>query len=153
MDRSFYEELVQKARAEGIVRYVVGAVVPKENDEDVLLLKRKPEDFMGGIYELPGGEVDEGETIEAAVFRETMEETGLKGKNIRAYLGHFDYLSGSGKPTRQFNFIVTIDPPFTITLQEHSDHAWVRRETTAQYQVTDSVKQVLESFWRRDFQQ
>ena len=46
-------------------------------DDYALLLKRKEEDSHGGLWELAGGSVDEGETLTHAVRREVKEETGL----------------------------------------------------------------------------
>ena len=145
MDGSFYEALVEEAKKAGINRYVVGAVIQKGSS--VLLLKRPEDEFMGGIYELPSGKVEEGETLDGALRREVEEETGLRVKEIKRYLGHFDYVSGSGKPTRQFNFAVAVEEPIEVRLQEHDDYAWVSREDLDRYPVTDSVKEVLRRFW------
>lgn len=145
MDKSFYENLMREAQDNGINRYVVGAVI--QRDSSVLLLERPKDDFMGGIYELPSGRVKDGESLDIALHREVEEETGLKIREIKRYLGHFDYESKSGRKTRQFNFAVTIGEPLEIKLQEHDNYAWVDKDQFQQYPVTDSVKQVLSSFW------
>jgi len=44
--------------------------------DSVILIKRRNPPFQG-IWALPGGFVDYGETVESAVRRETKEETGL----------------------------------------------------------------------------
>jgi 8-oxo-dGTP diphosphatase len=49
--------------------------------EDVVLIRRKNQPFKGR-YALPGGFVDDGETVEAACAREAKEETGLDVKNL-----------------------------------------------------------------------
>jgi len=145
MDKSFYESLMKEAQEKGINRYVVGAVI--QRDSSVLLLERPKDDFMGGIYELPSGRVEDSESLDIALYREVDEETGLKIREIKRYLGHFDYESKSGKKTRQFNFAVTVGEPLEIKLQEHDNYAWANKDQLQQYSVTDSVKQVLGSFW------
>ena len=145
MDKSFYENLMKKAQENKINRYVVGAVI--QRDSSILLLKRPKDDFMGGIYELPSGKVEDGESLDIALYREVEEETSLKIIEINRYLGHFDYESKSGKKTRQFNFAVTVGEFLEIKLQEHDNYAWARKDELHQYPVTDSVKQVLGLFW------
>ena len=73
-------ELVSDANRDGAYRLVVGAVVV--NEGCVLLLKRRRDDFMGGIYELPSGRVEAGESLSQALCREVAEETGLEIKEI-----------------------------------------------------------------------
>ena len=130
---------------DGINRYVVGAVI--QRDSSVLLLKRPKDDFMGGIYELPSGRVEDGESLDIALYREVEEETGLKIREIKRYLGHFDYESKSRKKTRQFNFAVTVGESLEIKLQEHDNYAWANKDQLQQYPITDSVKQILDSFF------
>ena len=124
----------------------VGAVI--QRDSSVLLLKRPKDDFMGGIYELPSGRVEDEESLDIALHREVEEETGLRIREIKRYLGHFDYKSKSGKKTRQFNFIVAVGEPLEIKLQEHDYFVWVDKNQLQQYPVTDSVKQILDSLFR-----
>jgi 8-oxo-dGTP diphosphatase len=52
----------------------VDAVIVK--NKKIVLIKRKREPYRGQ-YALPGGFVEYGETVEAALRREVLEETGL----------------------------------------------------------------------------
>ena len=51
----------------------------------ILLVKRSKPPFEG-LYALPGGFVEYGETVESALIREIVEETGLKVK-IKSLIG------------------------------------------------------------------
>lgn len=131
--------LAAGAERDDIVQLVVGAVI--RDHDTVLILRRRADDFMGGIYELPSGKVDPGEDLRTALVREVKEETGLDIADITAYLGHFDYTSGSGKPSRQFTFAVRVAHTGPVVLTEHDAHRWHRLADDPP--VTDAVKQIL----------
>jgi 8-oxo-dGTP diphosphatase len=139
---SLLEELNTEAERDGVQQLVVGAVV--QHDGKVLLLQRPDDDFMGGIFELPSGKVEAGEALDAALKREVKEESGLDVAAIRDYLGSFDYTSGSGKKSRQFNFAVDVASPEPIELQEHDAYTWT--PLTEELPVTDAVKDVLSRY-------
>ncbi|MEV5510047.1 NUDIX hydrolase [Streptomyces orinoci] len=118
----FLAGLVNGAQADGITGFVAGAVV--NNGDRILLLRRKPDDFMGGLWEIPSGKVEKGETILEALHRETTEETGLTIEAVNDYVGHFDYANSRGGTTRQFNFAVTVRTSEPVVLAEHDAHQW-----------------------------
>jgi 8-oxo-dGTP diphosphatase len=64
-------------------RLTVDAIVVK--DGSILLVKRGRPPFEG-LHALPGGFVEDGETVEKAVARELLEETGITAK-IERLLG------------------------------------------------------------------
>lgn len=58
-----------------------------EMDDGIVLIQRGREPFKG-MWALPGGHLDYGESLEKAVAREVMEETGLvvqDCRQVRAY--------------------------------------------------------------------
>ena len=140
MDDQLFDKLTAQAAEDGIVQLVVGAVITDDEDR-VLLLKRPADDFMGGLWELPSGKVDPGERLDTALTREVKEETGLDLTKITAYLGHFDYTSGSGKPTRQFNFAIVTDATEPIMHTEHNKFQWGQR--IQNMQISDEVRKIL----------
>jgi len=148
MKSDLYGELLREAEKDGINRFVAGGIIIND-DSKVLLLKRKEGDFMGGIYELPSGKVEKGETLENALFREIKEETGLIAKEVGEYIGSFDYISKNEEKTRQFNFAVMVKDFLEIKLSEHESFAWIGESETEQYQISENVKEILKLFWRK----
>ena len=134
-------ELLPDAAAQGIERIVVAAVI--RDGDKALLLERNRDDYLGGMFELPGGVVETGETLDAALRREVAEETGFALSGIDRYLGCFDYRSRGGRLTRQFNFLVTVQGTPVVTLSEHASFAWVGIAELAEYPVSPEVGEVL----------
>jgi 8-oxo-dGTP diphosphatase len=56
---------------------LVAAVALIDVDGRVLLAERPPGKHLAGLWEFPGGKVQEGETPEAALIRELEEELGI----------------------------------------------------------------------------
>jgi 8-oxo-dGTP diphosphatase len=68
------------------------AIIERKIDletEILLQVRDKPNEPKG--YELPGGRLEEFESIESALYREVFEETGLKVKGICDPLNHRVY--------------------------------------------------------------
>lgn len=139
---SLLDQLTDQAAADNVAQLVVGAVIRRDNT--VLLLRRPSDDFMGGIYELPSGKVEPGETLDAALGREVKEETGLDLTTIETYLGSFDYTSGSGKKSRQFNFAIEVAGTEPVVPQEHDSYQWT--DLTESMPVTEAVNNVLRQY-------
>ncbi len=57
---------------------VVAAVIFDESREHVLLALRKPDQHQGGRWEFPGGKVESGESLQAALARELREELDIE---------------------------------------------------------------------------
>ena len=54
---------------------VVAAVIARE--DRYLITQRRPTAVLGGLWEFPGGKVEEGETETAALLREVRERVGV----------------------------------------------------------------------------
>lgn len=138
-----YELLIWKGEQEGIVKNVVGAIILNEKNK-VLIMSRKTDDFMGGIDEIPSGNMKKGENIYDALVREVKEKTNLDIVNVKSYIGSFDYISGSGKKARQYNFLLDIKNTENIILTEHDEYNWLTiEEIRKSSKITDEVKYIL----------
>ena len=139
-----YELLIKKGKEEGIIKNVVGVIILNEKNQ-VLIMSRKTDDFMGGIDELPSGNMEKGENIYDALVREVKEETNIDVVNMKSYIGNFDYISGSGKKARQYNFVLDVKNIENIILTEHDKYNWLTiEEIKKSSKITDEVKYILE---------
>lgn len=133
------KNIEQRAKKDGIERFVVGAVII--NNKSILFVRRAQDDFMGGIYELPSGKVDSGESLIDALKREILEETNLVIKDIIGLCDTFDYKSKSGIQTRQFNFVVSAENHDILKLdpKEHDLFEWVQFENIKSSELLDDM--------------
>ncbi|MDH6704125.1 8-oxo-dGTP diphosphatase [Kitasatospora sp. MAA19] len=135
----FVAGLAADAQAAGITGLVAAAVI--NHDGRVLLVRRNPDDYMGGLWEIPSGTVENGETILDALYRETTEETGLIIGQVTGFVGHFDYQNSRGGTTRQFNFSVTVEKTEPVVLTEHDAHQWAL--PSALPDVSNAVRELI----------
>ncbi len=138
---SFVENLVTTATDDQVKKLSVGGAIVHEGK--LLVLKRRPDDFMPNIYELPGGGLESGETLLDALKREIVEETGCEIDDIIGYVGHIDFPSSSGSLTRRFNFLIKPKLPVTIQLTEHAGYEWISPADAEQYNITPQTKRMI----------
>jgi A/G-specific adenine glycosylase len=90
-----------RARAENVIsqrppkkkktsrpHYRVAIAYLRNPEGKILLARREEEGFLGGLWELPGGKVEEGEEAEDALRRELREELGIRRLQGVDYVGH-----------------------------------------------------------------
>jgi 8-oxo-dGTP diphosphatase len=113
----------RQAEANGVTHFTTGVAVVQ--DGRILVVRRvADDDTLGGEWELPGGGVDPGETIEQGAIRELYEETGLIVDEVLGTFEGFDYTTAKKPKARQTNFRVTVKPG-KIRLTEHDSYRWI----------------------------
>ena len=141
-----YNYLLENAKRDGIEKNVVGAIIINE-DGKILILSRRINDYMGGIDELPSGNMEVGEDIITALTREVKEETNCDMKEIICYIDSFDYKSGSGKNARQYNFFIKVEHTDNIILTEHEEYSWQTiDEIVDNPKLTNEVKETIKKY-------
>lgn len=72
-------EYPKREKKTAVPEYHIAVGVVRKNGR-LLITKRKPEGFLGGLWEFPGGKVKKNENSSHACIREIYEETGAKVK-------------------------------------------------------------------------
>lgn len=100
-------------------------------DNKVLLIKRSPSEvFAPNFWELPGGHMDFGETVDTALKRESTEELGIE---ITVYdtIYSFTYTTDEGQShyIEVTNLAVPAKSEFKIVLnpKEHIEYKWIAK--------------------------
>ena len=149
---NFNQFLEKNAKDDKIENIVVGAIITNENGE-ILLVKRKKNNFMGEFYELPGGKTKKNENIYETLIRGVKQETNLDIIKVNSYVDQFDYLSGSCKKCRQFNFKVEVNLKNKILLTEHESYKWIKLEDIWEENgISPEVKKGLLIYVYNEFQ-
>lgn len=127
----------KKAAFDGITHISTGVAVVK--DGQILLVRRSIDDFLGGYYELPGGGVDNGETIEQAAMREVKEETGLVPSKVITTFKGFDYTTDNKPHVRQVNLMIEAEPGAVKLSAEHDDFLWANKDDLGKIKMTENM--------------
>lgn len=119
------KQMRKQAAEDGVTHFCSGIAVMKSGK--VLLVKRADHDFLGGMWELPGGGVDANESFHDSIHRELAEEAGLEITEVINYCYAFDYSTPKKPLVRQYNFLVNVAQSDTIILNpdEHSQYKWL----------------------------
>lgn len=113
-------------------------------DDKILMVRRAKGDFLAGNFELPGGGVDDGETIVEGATREIKEETGLTISKIITTLKGFDYSTDKKPKARQINFIVEVEPGKVILdPKEHDAFMWVNESNIDGIKMSENMRRCV----------
>lgn len=138
-----------RAYPERPVLAVSAAVI---RDGRVLIVRRARKPALG-LYTLPGGGVEAGETLHAAVMREVREETGLAVEPV-ALAGYREAVARDEAGRVSAHYVIL---PFAArwiagepTLNaELSEARWLRPEEIASLQTTEGLAEIVATAFER----
>ncbi|HLK26828.1 MAG TPA: (deoxy)nucleoside triphosphate pyrophosphohydrolase [Caulobacteraceae bacterium] len=126
---------------------LVAAAALIDVDGRVLVCKRPQGKQLAGLWEFPGGKVEEGETPEACLIRELREELGINV--VQACLAPFVFTS-HGYDSFHLLMPLYLCRRWTglVEAKEHEALAWVRPNNLSDYPMPPADAPLVA--WLRD---
>lgn len=112
-------------------------------DGRLFIQKRPPYGVWAGLWEFPGGCLEEGETPEQAIVRETMEETELPVA-VRDKLAVIRHSYTTCRVTMHAFSCALLDAEKTPVLHAAVEGRWILPEETAKYAFPAGHRKLLE---------
>lgn len=110
----------------------------------VLLIQRARKPWLG-MWSLPGGRLEAGETPEQAAEREILEEVGLRVFALRPLRRMF---LGDGQFVLQVFATEAFEGEIVVAAEEISDHRWVRLDDIGFMHTTPDLQEVVAGAFR-----
>ncbi|GAA1243745.1 NUDIX hydrolase [Oryzihumus leptocrescens] len=108
-------------------RYVAHGLV--RQGESYLFLRRRDGRYLGGLWDVPGGTVEPGETPAEAAVRECWEEAGLR-TTVGDEVTHFENADTNGRDLTFHTITYRLhladrSPEVRLSAEEHDDFRWL----------------------------
>lgn len=124
----------------------VAAAIIEDGLGHVLLAQRSEPEHLRGLWEFPGGKVENGESFSQALLREIEEELALKIR-VGPFLGEFPFHFRDGGSIHIQAFVAkAVGRDFQII--EHLDVRWVPVGELAKYTLSPADEPVLQAYLR-----
>lgn len=120
---------------------VVAGIIWNEDQTKILLSQRKKEQDFSGLWEFPGGKVENGEDDGAALIRELQEELNITvTEQEKALSFQYEY------PTKTIDFVIYDVFQFNGEPKgaESQMIAWVDKQTIGELQFPEANYKMLE---------
>ena len=125
----------------------VHALILNEQNKVLITRRSAAENYMPLLWDIPGGSVDMGETVEEALVREVKEETKLNILPIKPIYVHTEL---SHLPSAQLIQIVYkcdyLGGDITLDTEEHDEFQWVEYADMGKFDCIAFLEGLLRNY-------
>lgn len=137
-----------------VTRFVAKALVFDTEGRFLRLTRSDSHPALAGLYDLPGGTVEEGEEPGSAVIREIFEETSLVilPEQVSILYAVTSFLDNKSFPTLLYKVqLLETTPPVTLSY-EHKAFSWESADQIAEIEphIAPTYRQALEYLRQHD---
>lgn len=128
-------------------RKIILTGIIKYKDEFLAVKRSKNDDFLPGVWEFPGGNIEDGETILPELKRELLEEIGININTEDALIVNiYDKIKEKDEKYHyiELDFLIEVDSKkLEIKLSdEHDDYLWLKADSDL---LDDFIKSKLKN--------
>lgn len=120
-----------------INKQLITAVAFLHKDGKLFTAKRaSTKNFLPNKFELPGGHIEIGETLQEGLMREFQEEFGVQvivGEVFHAFVYENDVKQSQSVEIIFFATLLDINQKIILDPEQHSEYAWIEEEKLPQY--------------------
>ena len=133
---------------------ITGHSAGDNNDARILLVRRASEPLKGK-WSVPGGALEMGETLIAAVKRETLEETGLRVEPLEV-AGVIDRIIPDSTGRIQYHYVLVdylcklvSDPGDLRAASDVDDARWASKSELDSCDIPDFTRQLIDKVFAK----
>lgn len=114
-----------------------------DDDGRIFIQRRSPDRrLFPNTWDIVGGHVEPGETLEEALYREVQEETGWQVSVIIGVVGEYAYTGDDGVERVETDFLVRVDGDLARPRLEAGKHTEFRWLTESEIALLDEHRDV-----------
>jgi 8-oxo-dGTP diphosphatase len=121
------------------------------DDEGQIFVQRRSADrtLFPNCWDIVGGLVEPGETVEEALAREVAEETGWRVSIVLGQVGEYRYVGDDGLERLETDFLVRVDGDLSrprLEADRHTEYRWL---SEADLDLLDEHRDIDDGLLRR----
>jgi ADP-ribose pyrophosphatase YjhB (NUDIX family) len=126
------------------IKIIAHALISNKKGECLFIRRCKQNDVLPGVWDVPGGSIEQGESVTDGLNREVLEETNLNIINVRP-----KYLVENVDKSKNIHFVKIIfeaelvSGSVQLNSEEHDDFIWTDHNGTSKLNLVDYLGDML----------